>query len=586
MRRLRSWFGAGRRLDAAIIACYLLGAIYVTARLWDNLRHRVQSDNVQDQIFFEWVLARAARVVTHFENPFFTMSLNYPAGVNMIANTSVLAIGIPLAPVTLLFGSHVTYAVALVLGLAGTATTWYWVLSRHIVTNRVAAIVGGAFCGFAPAMVSHANGHPNIVSQFLVPLIIWRVIALREPGRVIRNGVILGLLITYQVFLNEEILLFTALALGVFFAAYAAQRWREVAPILRRFLGGLGVAGGLVAALVAYPLYIQFFGPQHYKGMEHWFQLSTDLSTFTAFPRRSIALYSGVSPGSAHPAEENTFLGWPLMALVVIMIVWQWRDATVRCIAIVGAVFAALSLGSVIVFRGTRTGIPGPWALLDDLPIFESVVPIRIGLVLVPTVGLLLALGVDRFLTETREPAPNRDVARLAGLLVLAVALVPLTPVPLLAKHRDAAPTFITAGGWREYVTGGRTLVPVPLPTYPEPTGMWWSSQTGVAFPIPRGYFLGPQSGESGDIGDLAPPPRRTSTLLSIVERTGRPARVTDVDRRVAREDLRYWNAGVVVLDVNHLRAAALRVTLENLLGPGTRRDGVWLWDASRIRVA
>ena len=52
-----------------------------------------------------------------------------------------------------------TVAVLLTVGLAGTAAAWYWVLSRHLVTSRVAAWIGGLWCGFCPAMVAHANGH-------------------------------------------------------------------------------------------------------------------------------------------------------------------------------------------------------------------------------------------------------------------------------------------------------------------------------------------------------------------------------------------------------------------------------------------
>ena len=33
------------------------------------------------------------------------------------------------------------------LGLAGTASAWYYVISRHLVSAPIAAIVGGWFCG-------------------------------------------------------------------------------------------------------------------------------------------------------------------------------------------------------------------------------------------------------------------------------------------------------------------------------------------------------------------------------------------------------------------------------------------------------
>ena len=122
-------------------------------------------------------------------------------------------------------------------------------------TSRVAAWIGGLWCGFAPTMVSHANGHVNFVSQFVVPFLVWQVLRLREPGRVWRGGVTLGLLIVLQVFLNEEILLFTALTLGFFVLAYAVMRRRRSRCVrARHFLAGLGVAAlvsGAAAGLSA-----------------------------------------------------------------------------------------------------------------------------------------------------------------------------------------------------------------------------------------------------------------------------------------------------------------------------------------------
>ena len=86
-----------------------------------------------DQMLFEWMLARAARAWSRRENPLHSDALNAPDGVNLMANTSVLGLGVPLTPVTLLFGSQVAFLVAVVGCLAGTATAWYVLLPRRLV---------------------------------------------------------------------------------------------------------------------------------------------------------------------------------------------------------------------------------------------------------------------------------------------------------------------------------------------------------------------------------------------------------------------------------------------------------------------
>ncbi len=151
-------------------------------------RTRMLADNYQDQVFFEWVLTHAARLFTHGDSPIFTDQLNAPLGVNLMANTSILGLALPLAPITLLFGAPVTFAIISTLAPAGTAFSWFFMLQRcEVVRSRTAAYLGALFCGFAPAMVSQTTGHPNIAGQYLIPLVLWAVFRLREPGGCLRR---------------------------------------------------------------------------------------------------------------------------------------------------------------------------------------------------------------------------------------------------------------------------------------------------------------------------------------------------------------------------------------------------------------
>src|SRR5262245_59546863 len=168
----------GRWLDATVVLLYLPAALLVMGPLWAHPAALNPSGHSSDPPFFEWALIHATRIFTHGENPFATPRLNAPLGVNLMANTGVLGLTVPLVPVTLLFGPSVAFALLTTLALAGTATAWYFVLSRYVTGNGVAAAVGGAFAGFAPGMVNHTNGHPNLVAQFLIPFIVWRALAL------------------------------------------------------------------------------------------------------------------------------------------------------------------------------------------------------------------------------------------------------------------------------------------------------------------------------------------------------------------------------------------------------------------------
>ncbi|MBO0867572.1 MAG: hypothetical protein J2P15_03320, partial [Micromonosporaceae bacterium] len=122
----RATSSAGRRADIAAAALFLLLAVWVTGHLWRDPTHRVARVNPGDNTLFDWMLAHGARVVAQGQSPFFSQAMNAPTGVNLIANTSVPGLSIPLAPVTLLFGPGVSFVVLLTLALSLTAFGWYY----------------------------------------------------------------------------------------------------------------------------------------------------------------------------------------------------------------------------------------------------------------------------------------------------------------------------------------------------------------------------------------------------------------------------------------------------------------------------
>ncbi len=571
--------------DAAVVLLYLAVAGYVTGELWRHPDRMTYADN--DTMLFEWMLARAARAVTSWENPLYSTALNAPDGINLMANTSVLGLGVPLTPVTVLFGSRVAYLLAVVLSLAGTATAWYLFLSRRLGVVRVGAVVGGLFCGYAPGMISQATGHLHMISQFLVPAILAVVFDPR-PDRVLRRGVLLGLLVAYQVFLGEEVLVFLVLACGLFTVGYAAAAPASARRLAPAFLGRLGVGTLTGVVLLGYPLWFQFFGPGHYRGLPFDpASYTLDLASFTAAARQSITGFDAV-PGllSPNPTEENSFFGLALIVLCAVVVVWQWRRPMVKALALCAVVFAALSLGRDIRLNGKPTGVPGPYRLVDGLPLLDLAVPARFPLVCVPIIAILLAVSLDRVYRRPAVagpvPAGGWVPVRLLWTGAVVAALLPLAPAPLRTKPVWPVPEFVASGQWREYVPPGRTLVPVPPTTGGEATaGMYWSARTGLAFTAPGGYFIGP-AGPDDPRGRWGAPDRPTAILLDRVAVTGEVPPIGEAERRQAVEDLRYWRAAIVVQGGLH-RGAPVKETLDRLLGPGREISGAWVWDVRHL---
>jgi hypothetical protein len=567
----------GRGWDLAAVLGSVAGAAYLLIRILRDVPGRALGTNAQDEAFFTWMLAHGARVVTRLDYPFVTERMNSPDGVNLMANTSILGLSVPLAPLTLLVGPHASFVALVLLAFVATALAWYYVLSRHLLASRGAALVGAGFCAFAPGMISHGNGHPNIVAQFLVPFITLWTLRLREPGRWRRNGAVLGLLITWQAFINEEVLLLTALGLGIFVLVMAALR-PEHRRAWRTFLAGLAVATGVAIVLLAYPLWVQFTGPGAYHGLRSDVQsFGADLGSFPAFSRESLAGSASTARGLApNSSEENAFLGWPLLLLLGGIVWWLRRNAAALGLASVAVLLGLSALGPRIRWHGHPIA-RGPWSVLQHLPLLNSVVPTRMALALVPPVGLLLALAWDRW-----RAAPPSGRWRYAFPVLLAAALLPIAPTPLPDRPRPPTPAPMVDGRLAALVPQGRAVLFVPPPFSRDPQPLVWAAEAHLTWAITHGYFLGPvRDPARPDLryAIFTAPPRPTSELLYRVAASGEVPEITPALRRAALEDLRYWRVSALVLVPRANEDALRRVTTE-LVGVEPRQvDGVWIWD-------
>lgn len=565
-----------RPMDLLVAALFLAMAVTLYANRWIAPGERYLPDSLQDQNQWEWFFAVTADNVRHLQNPLFTTLQNFPDGVNLMANTVMLGLSVPFAPVTWLFGPAVALNAAMTLGLAATAVAWYWLIVKRLVRHRGAAAVGAALAAFAPPMISHAHAHPNFMVLFMIPPIIDRALRLceGERARVVRDGVVLGLFTTYQIFLGEEPLLLAAMGMLLFAVAYGVVRRDVAREVFRPLARGLGVAVALTVPLVAFPLYWQFFGPQSYTSVLHGDNAGNSPLALLSFAERSLAGNAQTADAlSQNPTEQNAFYGWPLAALAFAIVVRLWERAVVKALAFTVLAAAFLSLGPKFRIPLTDVVLPGPWAVLAHAPLFESVIESRVAMVCAPALGMLVALALAGLLASPRRMTG----ARYAGVAAVVLALLPIVPAPLRAVQRAQVPAFIADGTWKQYVGEGESLVPVPLPDPGVAEALHWQTAAGLGFRLPGGYFNGPWGPDRTGIYGASP--RNTSNLLRDVRSAGRAPQITDAWRKAAREDLAYWKAGVLVLAPQE-HDAELRVTVEELLErPGKWVDGVWIWD-------
>ncbi|HEY3648283.1 MAG TPA: hypothetical protein VGL33_09955, partial [Streptosporangiaceae bacterium] len=325
-----------RRAVALAAAYYLLGALAVTLWLWRDPAGRTVAGNPYDADQLAWFLRYDATAIAHGHLPaLITTAMNAPRGVSVMWNTFMLLPGALLTPVTLLLGPQTALNVFMTAGFAGSSLAMFYVLRRWDVSGPAAAL-GGAVYGFSPAVLHSAIGHYDLQFAVLPPLIIHVALRLATGragpvrGGIVRGGLWLGLLVTAQLFITEEILAVTAIAGFVLVAVLAASRPRAVPTAARRMAVGLATAAGVTAVIAGYPLWVQFFGPLRQHGSPFMLDyFKNDLSSFvvpssyqlfhTAGSATAAARYQGSLP------EYLGYLGWPLLVVLAGAAIACWR---------------------------------------------------------------------------------------------------------------------------------------------------------------------------------------------------------------------------------------------------------------------
>jgi hypothetical protein len=583
--RSRQQLWASCRPIVLTLACYLLGALFVTGRLWISPAGRWQTGDVQDVDQATWFMRYTATAIEHFRLPALqTMAMNAPHGVNLMWNTSLLLPGSLAAPVTLLFGPQVSLTVLLVAGFAGSAASMFWVLRRWQ-ASIVAAALGGALYGFSPALIGSGIGHYSLVLGVLLPLLLDRLLRIvTGQGSVIRNGLWLGALTAAQLFISEEALVDTAIAAGILLAALAISRPRAVRSRVLPALAGLGTAAAAALLLCARALWVQFHGVA-VKGAAATVVIQyngrmTNLGTLPyalVTPAHSVLLHSSATAAIAasypQPSPEYlAYLGGPLIIGLLAAIAAFWRTLPIRVAGITCLALEWLGLGARPMIPGTFT-LPGfllPWQYLQHLPVLGGMVPDRLCILADAAAAVVLAFALDRART-TAAPFVNWQNGARIATGVAVVAVLPLVPTPYVTAAVRPLPA-----GWQatfaalRLPSDARVLL-APFPYAGTSSMMRWTADTGEPATMIGGDFIAPdEPGRRGRAGRSALNP--TAIYINLLYQRRRDAGQYRPSPAQIRADLAEMRpAAAVAIATPHSRLGRF---LRYLFGPPTVHIG------------
>jgi len=489
----------GRTLGrlAAAFAGYLVVSVALWWNVWTSHPTTVTTCGCGDTSLFTWFLEWPAYALAHGHSLFYSTALFHPGGIDLLSNTSVLAIGVPLAPVTWLFGPVATLNVASTLAPVLSALAMFWLLGRWV-RWAPAAFVGGLVFGFSPfVVVSLAGAHLMSGTLVLLPLMVACLdeLLVRQRRSPVKTGAVLGLLVAVQFFVSTEVLVMAVLcgAAGVVLLVVYAGRHRELAARAPRAGRGLAAAAVVAVGLLAYPVWFALEGPAHLAGLV-WPTLAPgtggiDLGSLVQAPPmtalRADMLVTGGYQGPALPHGE--YLGAGLIAVVVVgLVVWR-RDRRLWFFGAVGVIAVVASLGVKSYWT--------PWRIVVHVPLVENIVTDRFAAITSLCVAVVAAVVIDRTRDSVRGAAGLIAALAVAAVAVVSMATALAGNFPLTTRAATLPRWYAEAGA---HLPPGQVVLAYPAPFAFEQSAEGWQAVDSLDFALIGGSGPGSIPGRAG----------------------------------------------------------------------------------------
>lgn len=511
----RRWT-SGRLGGLTAFLVYLVGAVVLTIGAWSDPRSG-WAGGCCDQQQAIWYLGWTPHALANGLSPFFTTQIGAPDGVNLMWNTPMTLLGLLGWLPAKIGGPVFGFNVMMVIGIACSGFT-AWLAIRRWTGDGLGPMVGGAVYAFSPYVASHAALHLNLANAGVPPLFLLIIdellVTRRRPPW--QAGLALGVLSTAQLLINEETLATSVVAAAVLVGVLAVarrdgqvrQRWRQG---VARLVPALAVALVTFLVLAAWPLGVQFLGPQRISGpVQDPETLSTNLLNLV-LPTP----YQLVAPDAATRVsrefsglyhEATAYVGLPLLLVLTVVAVRRWGDLRVRVASISAVLLFVLSLGPRLHVGKHDLNAPLPWLPFSRLPLLKHVLPGRFTLFAWLAIAVIVAIVLARTTRLARRPA-------MGWLLPVVAALVLILPAPL-DRQQSYTPVFFRTWASRNIGPAETVLVAPYFINGGQAAPMLWAAEADYGLRMPEAYAYMPQP--DGQTRSGPPPTRLAQIMLAI----------------------------------------------------------------------
>jgi hypothetical protein len=551
-----------RRSLLAAAGIYLFLSLIVWWNIWTRHPTSTTTCGCGDSSLFTWFLEWPAYAISQGQSLLHSTAIFHPGGVNLLSNTSELAFGVVLAPITWIFGPVASFNTALTLSPALSALAMF-VLVRRWVSWMPAAFIAGLLYGFSPFILANiADGHLMVGMAAVPPLALICLddLLIRQRRRPITTGVLLGLLVTLQFFIGTEVLAIMVIMgiVGVALVVVYGLTKPDIVRARARY-AIVGASSGVITALVllGYPAWFALAGPAHLS-QPVWAGLGyagTVLKNFVVPPKALSPDFTSLARRVGGPQGRSYSMQYFGAGVAAVMLgglaVW-FRDRRLW-------LFAAITTIAVWLSLGVRLHTWRPWQMAAHLPLLENIVPSRFVLIAYLSSAVMLGLIVDhaheagdrwsevgegegsREPSEGQVPGRRRSQGVVAGLLVGAIALAPIGAY--LGKSTPIVTQTVALPEWfrtvAPHLPSHQVLLVFPVP--PVHSSLTWQA-------VNRMHYSMAQGGGPGAVPERAGKQSRGQSVIVSASVSYATQAIKPGDISAVRQALDAWEVTMVVI--------------------------------------
>jgi len=351
----------------------------------------------------------------------------YPIGVNLAFYTLTVLNGVLSIPLQFTFGLIPATNLILLSSFVLSAFGAY-LLAKGLKASRseIGPFLAGLIYGFSSCKLFYAAlGQFNIASSQWIPFFALALLKLGKKGG-FRWAIVGALFLLFQAWAEMTFASFLLLFLAFYLIWALAFRLRELGPLLLQtgfmlllFLAGISP---LLAAMV----------PDLLAEGDFFLQGTGFAEVFSAdpvglfLPTRLHPLLGRIVDRFPFPHDkgQHLYLGFVVSALSLIGL---WKEKGARFWVVGAFIFLLLAFGPTLHLNGEDTGIPLPFALIQEIPFFKgNRYPGRYNVMVILCLAVAASMGAETLLQRAKERWRKASFALLALLTLLEHLSIPL----------------------------------------------------------------------------------------------------------------------------------------------------------------